>query len=435
MNRRYLQASDAGIGGTGIGGNRGALDPLSSTVPEDAVIGVATTHGVSLWQGVHLDDLLHVAVKLGASDLHLRSNGAPAVRIQGKLKPLKIEITTEHPHGLISLCTGLKFSVSDEQRVDSKTAHRILDDVLRDDLKVKMDTLRQADFSYALPKSDFRFRVNAYTSNEGRCLVCRTIPNVVPTMEELGLPPVLKKILSYANGLVLVTGPTGSGKSTTLAAVIDEINTTLNRNIISLEEPIEYVHKEKGCIISQREVPLHCPTFAEGIRGALREDPDVILLGEMRDLETAATAITAAETGHLVLATLHTNSAAETIHRLIEQFPEGQQAQIRSQVSQSLKMVVAQSLVPTTDGKRVAVFEVMVVNPAIANQIRMNKSEQMTSTIQTSKNEGMMTKEQQLAALVQAGRVSRDVAFTYSNYPSELEKMLNLPTDSNAPRR
>ena len=376
----------------------------------------------SLFATMHIDDLLHKAVDSGASDLHFKAGCVPALRIQGHLKPL-------HPikEGL-ALAATPNFQSKGDEKVPASIAQRMIYEILSDDAIRKFETELSVDISYKLPQSPHRFRVNVYRTSEGVNAVFRTIPEKVPSMDDLNLPPVLKEILKIPNGLVLVTGPTGSGKSTTLAAVVNEINLHLDRNVISLEEPIEYVHSDNKSIISQREVPTHVRTFEEGIRAALRQDPDVILLGEMRDLETTQTALTAAETGHLVLATLHTNNAAETLHRMVEQFAEGQQDQIRAQLSQALKMVVAQSLVPTVDGKRLAVFEVMICTPAVKNLIRTNKTEQLLSTIQTSGKQGMMTKEAQLEGLVARGAVSLEVAALYATEPDELKRRVLNPT-------
>ena len=397
----YRQHSDAGSGG----GNSPQHDDSKS-----------------LFATMHIDDLLRKAVESGASDLHFRAGKVPALRIQGRLRPL-------HPiaEGL-ALAKDPGFESKGDERVPPSIAQRIIYEILSDEAIRKFETELSVDISYKLPHSPHRFRVNVSRNQNGVNAVFRTIPEKVPSMDDLKLPAVLKQILSIPNGLVLVTGPTGSGKSTTLAAVVNEINLRLDRNVISLEEPIEYVHTDIKSIISQREVPTHTRTFQEGIRAALRQDPDIILLGEMRDLETTQTALTAAETGHLVLATLHTNNAAETLHRMVEQFDEGQQDQIRAQLSQALKMVVAQSLVPTIDGKRVAVFEVMICTPAIKNLIRTNKTEQILSTIQTSGKLGMMTKESQLEELVRHGIVALEVAALFATEPEELKRRVQSPT-------
>lgn len=379
------------------------------------------TEAKSLYADIHIDNLLRKAVELGASDLHFRANKVPALRIQGRLRPLHVVA-----EGL-ALPTDPGFQGKGTEVLPESLAQKIIYEILSDDAIRKFETQYDVDVSYKLPMSKHRFRVNVYKADNGINAVFRTIPEKVPTMAELKLPNVLRQILSIPNGLVLVTGPTGSGKSTTLAAVVNEINTYLDRNVISLEEPIEYVHVENKSIISQREVPSQVRSFEAGIRSALREDPDIILLGEMRDLETTQTALTAAETGHLVLATLHTNNAAETLHRMVEQFPEGQQDQIRAQLGQALKMVISQSLVPTIDGNRIAVFEVMICTPAIKNLIRSNKTEQILTIIQTSGKQGMLTKEQQLEDLVHRGVVSIDVAVLYATEPEELRRRINTP--------
>jgi twitching motility protein PilT len=266
--------------------------------------------------------------------------------------------------------------------------------------------VRELDFSLDFGDSG-RFRVNSFIGHRGVGAVFRVIPNAIKSIGELGLPPIISKLADYERGLVLVTGPTGSGKSTTLASLIDQINRTRRAHILTIEDPIEFVHPHKACIVNQREVGPHTHSFANAIRSALREDPDVILVGEMRDLETIGLAVTAAETGHLVFGTLHTSSAAQTVDRIIDVFPSHQQAQIRAQLSESLRGVVAQTLLKTANGKgRAAAVEILVANPAVRNLIREGKTFQLPSQMQINKGMGMMTMNDSIIKFVKAGRVA-----------------------------
>ena len=286
------------------------------------------------------------------------------------------------------------------------------------------ETRRQIDISYSIPGLA-RFRVNVYFQRESLGAAFRLIPAELKTIEQLGLPTVLKDFTTRPRGLVLVTGPTGSGKSTTLAAVIDEINRTREDHIMTIEDPIEFLHRHKRCIVNQREIGPDATSFADALRGALRQDPDVILLGEMRDLETIGTALTAAETGHLVFATLHTQDAPSTVDRLIDVFPAAQQEQIRVQIASTLQGIVTQTLLPTADGRgRVAALEVLLPDDAVRNLIRQAKVEQIYSVMQTNTSRGMQTLEQAMLELVRFGKITADLALQRSSRPEQLRSLL-----------
>lgn len=334
---------------------------------------------------INMEELLRMVVEKKASDLHITVNVPPYVRIDGRLSPLPL------PPVRLDDCT------------------RIAREIIPADAWQEFTEKGEIDFAYAVPELA-RFRVNVFRQRGSVALALRTIPFGIPPLESLGLPRITKDLLQTTQGLILVTGPTGSGKSTTLAAMIDQINHTMERHIITLEDPIEYLHKHRKSIVVQREIGFDTENFASGLRSALREDPDVILVGEMRDLETIATAITAAETGHLVFATLHTPDASQTIDRIIDSFPPNQQMQVRLQLAGVLKAIYAQRLLPHKSGRgRVAVVEVLVNTPAIANLIRTGKVHQIKSVIQTSARYGMQTMEQDLNRLLAEGKVdSRD---------------------------
>jgi len=288
--------------------------------------------------------------------------------------------------------------------------HAMLYELLSDDQRARFEATHDLDFAIELKKVG-RFRANAYVHRLGEGLVLRLIPTIVKSIEALGMPPVLKDLAMKDRGLVLVTGPTGSGKSTTLAAMVAHMNEHRDDHIVTIEDPIEFIHEDKKCSISQREVGPHTESFSAALRSALREDPDVILVGEMRDLETISQALTAAETGHLVLSTLHTNSAPQTISRIVDVFPPHQQEQIRVQLSDAVLGVISQTLVPDLEGaSRVAAYEIMVATPAIRNLIRENKVHQMPSVIQTAAREGMQSLDQCLKTLVKTRRISQDEA-------------------------
>lgn len=331
-----------------------------------------------------IDEILRQMMEREASDLHLTSGNAPYLRIHGEMVKLNYKDLTPE------VCQALLFEIlSASQR------------------EVFLETW-DIDCSYSL-KGVGRFRVNVFRQRQGVGAVLRRIPESIKTIQELGLPANITNLLDVSEGLILVTGPTGSGKSTTLASLIDTINTGRRAHIITIEDPIEFVHHTKNSLINQREVSSHTESFHKALRAALREDPDVVLVGEMRDLETISLAMTAAETGHLVLATLHTNSATKTVDRIIDVFPEAQQGQIRAMLSESLRGVVAQSLVPRADGNgRVAVVEILVNIPAVANLIREGKTFQIHSSMQTGQVHGMITFESAINDLIRRGIVSRE---------------------------
>ena len=332
-----------------------------------------------------IGDLLAFAVENGASDLHLSAGLPPMVRIDGDL--CRIEAPALGHAAVRDLVCG------------------VMNDGQRGDYEARLET----DFSIEVSGLS-RFRVNAFTQHRGAGAVFRTIPSRVLSLEELHAPEIFKEIAGTPRGVVLVTGPTGSGKSTTLAAMIDHKNASEHGHILTIEDPIEFVHQSKSCLISQREVHRHTHGFAEALRSALREDPDVILVGEMRDLETIRLALTAAETGHLVFGTLHTSSAAKTIDRIVDVFPAVEKDMVRAMLSESLKAVVSQTLLKKIGGGRVAAHEIMIGTPAIRNLIRENRIAQMYSAIQTGQQFGMRTLDQDLSALVREGVVSRETA-------------------------
>ena len=329
-----------------------------------------------------ISDLLAFAVKNKASDLHLSAGLPPAIRVHGDVRKINLPpLENAQVHAM---------------------AYEIMSDLQR---KVFEETL-ECDFSFEIPNLA-RFRVNAFNQGRGVCVVFRTIPSKVLTLNQLKAPKIFTDIATTPRGLVLVTGPTGSGKTTTLAAMLDYINETESGHILTVEDPIEFVYASKKCLVNQREVGAHTQSFANALRAALREDPDVILVGEMRDLETIRLAMTAAETGHLVFGTLHTSSAAKTIDRVVDVFPAAEKEMMRSMLSESLRAVISQTLCQTKDGEgRVAAHEIMIATPAIRNLIRENKVAQMYSAIQTGQNVGMQTLDQNLQELVNNGMIS-----------------------------
>ena len=329
-----------------------------------------------------ITELLAFSVKNKASDLHLSSGLPPMIRVHGDVRRINLP-AMEH-----------------------KDVHAMVYDIMNDGQRKHYEETLECDFSFEIPNLA-RFRVNAFVQNLGAAAVFRTIPSKVLTLEDLGAPKIFKDIAEYPRGVVLVTGPTGSGKSTTLAAMINHINENDHAHILTVEDPIEFVHESKKCLINQREVGPHTLSFSNALRSALREDPDVILVGEMRDLETIRLALTAAETGHLVFGTLHTSSAAKTIDRVVDVFPAAEKEMVRSMLSESLRAVISQTLLKTKDGQgRVAAHEIMIGTPAIRNLIRENKIAQMYSSIQTSQTLGMQTLDQCLADLVRRNVVS-----------------------------
>ena len=330
-------------------------------------------------------ELLAYSVKNKASDLHLSSGLPPMIRVDGDLRRLNVPALDNR-----QLTELIYSTMSDHQRRD-------------------FEANLEVDYSYAVP-SLARFRVNCFHNDRGVGGAFRTIPMAVWTLEDLGAPLSFKDIINVPRGLILVTGPTGSGKSTTLAAMIDHLNETVAGHILTIEDPIEFVHTSRKCLINQREVHRDTHGFNQALRSALREDPDIILVGEMRDIETIRLALTAAETGHLVFATLHTSSAAKTIDRIIDVFPAGEKAMVRSMLSESLRAVIAQTLMKRLTGGRIAAHEIMIATPAIRNLIREDKVAQMYSAIQTGQNMGMHTLDQYMEGLVSRGLISRQEA-------------------------
>jgi twitching motility protein PilT len=348
-----------------------------------------------------IDDLLTRTLELRASDLHLTAGSEPVVRINGSLERLE-----------------------NYDRLTPKDTLALLYRILSTDQQKQLETNRQLDLSYSVP-GVARFRVNVYSQRESLAAAFRLIPTAIKTLDDLGLPASLYDLCSKPRGIVLVTGPTGSGKSTTLAAMIDRINATRSDHVITIEDPIEFLHRHQRCIVNQREIGTDATSFADGLRGALRQDPDVVLLGEMRDLETIATALTAAETGHLVFATVHTQDAPSTVNRLIDVFPAAQQDQIRMQIAATLQGVVTQTLLPTADGQgRVPAVEILLPDDAVRNLIRQGKVEQVYSIMQTSTGRGMQTMEQALGDLVRRGVVTFEIALSLSSRPDQLKGLL-----------
>jgi twitching motility protein PilT len=348
-----------------------------------------------------IDDLLERMVACGASDLHVTAGTAPAIRVRGTLERM------EH---------FAQLSAEDTQQ--------LLYRIMSTEQQKRFEVNRQIDLAYSLPGLA-RFRVNIYFQRESLGGAFRLIPSELKTLEDLGMPAALHELTTRPRGLVLVTGPTGSGKSTTLAAMIDQINSTRADHIMTIEDPIEFLHRHKRCVVNQREIGPDATSFADALRAALRQDPDVILLGEMRDLETISTALTAAETGHLVFATLHTQDAPSTVDRLIDVFPASQQAQIRVQIASTLQGVITQTLLPRADASgRVPAVEVLLPDDAVRNLIRQAKVEQIYSIMQTGGKRGMQTLEQALAELVGRGIVSEEAAITRSSRPDQLQGLL-----------
>jgi twitching motility protein PilT len=348
-----------------------------------------------------IDELLEHMVALNASDLHVTVGTPPVVRVRGEVQRLE---------------EYAPLSADDSQQI----LYRILSSEQQRQFELK----RQLDFSHSIPGLA-RFRVNVYFQRESVGAAFRLIPAELKTLEELGIPSSLHQLAEKPRGLVLVTGPTGSGKSTTLAALIDEINRKRSEHILTIEDPIEFLHRHKRCIVNQREIGPDATSFAEALRAALRQDPDVILVGEMRDLETIATALTAAETGHLVFGTLHTQSAPSTIDRIIDVFAAEQQEQIRIQIASSLQGVVTQALLPTADGRgRVPALEILLPDDAVRNLVRQGKVEQIYSVMQTNTGRGMQTMEQSLAELILRRVVDLEVGLSRSSRPAQLIGLL-----------
>jgi twitching motility protein PilT len=330
-------------------------------------------------------ELLTFSVNNGASDLHLSAGMPPMIRVDGDMRKVNVPV------------------------LDHKTVHSLVYDIMSDKQRKDYEEFFETDFSFEIPNLA-RFRVNAFNHNRGAGAVFRTIPSEILSLDDLGTPQIFKEIADTPRGLVLVTGPTGSGKSTTLAAMIDYINQKAYDHILTIEDPIEFVHESKKCLINQREVHRDTKGFNEALRSALREDPDTILVGEMRDLETIRLALTAAETGHLVFGTLHTTSAAKTIDRVIDVFPAAEKTMVRSMLSESLRAVIAQTLLKKIGGGRIAAWEIMIGTPAIRNLIREDKVAQMYSAIQTGNAVGMTTLDQYLKDILKKGLITRQDA-------------------------
>jgi twitching motility protein PilT len=331
---------------------------------------------------VDITELLTFSAKNKASDLHISSGEAPMIRVDGDVKRINLP-AMEH-----------------------KDVHAMIYDIMNDKQRKDFEEFLESDFSFEIPNLA-RFRVNAFNQNRGAAAVFRTIPSTVLTLEELGAPEIFKSIADNPRGIVLVTGPTGSGKSTTLAAMVDYRNEKDNEHILTIEDPIEFVHQSKKCLVNQREVHRDTLGFSEALRSALREDPDIILVGELRDLETIRLALTAAETGHLVFGTLHTSSAAKTIDRIVDVFPAAEKDMVRSMLSESLRAVISQTLMKKVGGGRIAAHEIMIGTPAIRNLIREDKIPQMYSAIQTGAAIGMQTLDQNLQDLVRRQLVTK----------------------------
>ena len=365
-------------------------------------------------EDLHIDELLHIVVDRNCSDLHICVDSEPVIREDGALLRLNYE-----------KCTP-------------QQSQRMLYEIIADDQVTRFEQTKELDFSYALPNPPHlreqgkgpiraRFRVNLYRDRGACASAFRLISSRIPTVEELNLPPILKTLSERPRGLILVTGPTGSGKSTSLAAMINHINVNFAHHIITIEDPIEYLHVHKQCVINQRELGQDTLSFGNALRASLREDPDILLVGEMRDRETIQLAITAAETGHLVFATLHTNNAPESIDRIIDVFPPGQQEQIRVQLSNNLIAIISQQLLPRATGPgRIPTNEIMLATPAIRNLIRENKTHQIPSMIQTGQSHGMTSMDQCLRDQYMKGLITLEEAMTRCQNVEELKKMINL---------
>lgn len=348
---------------------------------------------------IRIENLLEECVRTKASDLHLQVGLPPILRIDGALQP-----------------------VSGYNSLDEATIEKLVFATLEEDQKQIL--IKDKEFDYSFSFGDLgRFRVNAFHEKGNLAAAFRLIPNTIQTIQELGMPPVVTSFADFPRGLVLVTGPTGSGKSTTLAALVDKINSEKACHIITIEDPIEFTHKSKRSVVVQREVHYDTYSFSAALRSALREDPDVVLIGEMRDLETISAAITIAETGHLVFATLHTNSASQSIDRMIDVFPPHQQPQVRSQLANILQAICAQRLVPAIGGGRVVAAEILVANPAVRSVIREGKTHQLDTIIQTGADQGMQTMDRTLVKLVQTGVITHDSAREYAVDLQEFERL------------
>jgi len=345
-------------------------------------------------------EVLMQVMEQGASDLHLTAGAPPMLRKRGQLSPL------------------------DYPALNPQVVREIVYSILTNDQRQRLETDWQIDLAYSIP-GRARFRVNVFFQRDSLGAAFRLIPSEMPALDTLGLPPVIRDLTRKPRGFVLVTGPTGSGKSTTLAAMIDVINQSRHEHIMTVEDPIEFLHRHKSCIVNQREIGSDAQSFAMALKAALRQDPDVILVGEMRDLETISTALTAAETGHLVFATLHTQDTAQTVDRIVDVFPPSQQQQVRVQLSVALQGIVTQQLLPTADGMgRVAATEILIPTPAVRNLIREGKTHQIYSTLQTGGSHGMQTMDASLADLVRRDKITRELAEARSSSPEELRRLM-----------
>ena len=380
------------------------MPPMPPNVNQDpeqkAVDFSASITNVSIMnEDARIESLLEECVKTKASDLHLQVGLPPILRIDGALQP-----------------------VAGYKEMDEATVERLVFATLEDDQKQIL--IKDKEFDYSFSFGDLgRFRVNAFHEKGNIAAAFRLIPNEIQSISELGMPPIVESFAEYPRGLVLVTGPTGSGKSTTLAGLVDKINREKASHIITIEDPIEFTHKSHRSVVVQREVHYDTYSFSAALRSALRQDPDVVLIGEMRDLETISAAITIAETGHLVFATLHTNSAAQSIDRMIDVFPPHQQPQVRSQLSNILMAICAQRLVPAIGGGRVVAAEIMVANPAVRSVIREGKTHQLDTIIQTGADQGMQTMDRTLVKLVQSGQVTYDTAREFAVDLQEFDRL------------
>lgn len=377
------------------------MPPNVNQDPEQKVVDFsASITNVSIMnEDARIESLLEECVKTKASDLHLQVGLPPILRIDGALQP-----------------------VAGYKEMDEATVERLVFATLEDDQKQIL--IKDKEFDYSFSFGDLgRFRVNAFHEKGNIAAAFRLIPNEIQSISELGMPPIVESFADYPRGLVLVTGPTGSGKSTTLAGLVDKINREKASHIITIEDPIEFTHKSHRSVVVQREVHYDTYSFSAALRSALRQDPDVVLIGEMRDLETISAAITIAETGHLVFATLHTNSAAQSIDRMIDVFPPHQQPQVRSQLSNILMAICAQRLVPAIGGGRVVAAEIMVANPAVRSVIREGKTHQLDTIIQTGADQGMQTMDRTLVKLVQSGQVTYDTAREFAVDLQEFDRL------------
>ena len=383
-------ATTVPVPGAAPGGDE-PMAPVAPAAPQQKLVSLEDTH---------IDELLHLVVSTNASDLHIAVGLPPVLRVDGHLKQAPYEAFTP------------------------ASSQRMCYDILTDEQIQKFESTYELDFSYGLARTA-RFRVNLFRDKGTVAAAFRVIPTKIPTIQDLNLPPVIEKLTHITRGLILVTGPTGSGKSTTLAAMVNSINLTRSEHIITIEDPIEYLHSHKMSVINQRELGQDTKAFPAALRAALREDPDVILVGEMRDLETMQMAVSSAETGHLVFATLHTNSAATTVDRIVDSFPPGQQEQIRLQLSNNLQAVLCQQLIPRAGSTgRVCAQEIMIATPAIKNLIREAKAHQITSMIQTSGNLGMQTMDMCLRDLYNSGKITREMALQRAMNRADLEAMI-----------